>query len=108
MFKLGNGLDDNDLDDFSLGNGLDLDMRLPGTPVNKAKIRKGKKISLPGKLRKAKITSVRQGTRNGLPDRIDAAIGKSKFALKRVDRALFNVFEKRRGGIEVKIGKKRF
>jgi hypothetical protein len=102
MFKL------NDDFDLKLGNDLDLDMRMEGSPLTSKKIKRGMKISLPGKLRKATVTRVVQGSRNGFPDRLDAAIGKAKFLLKRVDRALFNVFEKRRGGVEVKIGQKRF
>ena len=94
--------------DLKLGDDLDLDMRIDGSPVSSKKIKKGKRIRLPGKMRKAKITRVIQGTKNGFPDRLDAALGKSKFVLRRVDRALFNVFEKRRGGVEVRIGQKRF
>ena len=102
MFKL------NDDFDLKLGNDLDFDMRIDGSPVSSKKFKRGMKISLPGKLRKARITKVIQGSQNGLPDRLNATLGNARFVLKRVDRALFNVFEKRRGGVEVKIGQKRF
>lgn len=109
MFNLDklDNLGDLDNFDLELGNGLDVDMSMPGKSVRSAKLKKGKRISLPGKMRRAKITRVLQGTPRGLPDRLDAKIGKSSYVLRRVDRALFDVFEKRRG-VEVKIGKKRF
>jgi len=98
----------NDDFDLKLGEDLDLDMRMDGSPLNSKKLKKGMKISLPGRIRKAKITSVIQGSPNGFPDRLNAALGNARFVLKRIDRALFNVFEKKRGGVEVKIGQKRF
>jgi hypothetical protein len=104
--KLDN-LGDLDNFDLELGNGLDLDMRMDQRSVRSPKIKKGQRISLPGRMRKAKITRVLQGTPSGFPDRLDASLGKASFVLRRVDGALFDVFEKRRG-VEVKIGKKRF
>lgn len=98
-----------DLDNFDLqmGDGLDLDMRMDKKSVRAPKLKKGQRISLPGRMRKAKITRVLQGSPNGFPDKLNAKLGKASFVLRRVDRALFDVFEKRRG-VEVKIGKKRF
>jgi len=102
LFSLGTNLEGLDT---RLDKDMDLDLSFDDTPKNQT-VKTGAKIRIPGRIRKATVTRVVQGSPNGFPDRLDASLQKASFVLKRVDRRLFNVFEKNRG-VEEYIGKVR-